>query len=110
MGGNNEFFENFERNKYLKKLPSMQRVKVTNMVYCIWSGRKPRLCTYSVWINQHVDGVEVEGERYLSRLQLLEPVLEEQAAEVLVEGAAIRQESRAHQHITHQPENITHLQ
>ena len=22
-----EFFENFERNKYLKKLPSMQRVK-----------------------------------------------------------------------------------
>ena len=28
MGGNNEFFENFERNKYLKKLPSMQRVKV----------------------------------------------------------------------------------
>ena len=27
MGGNNEFFENFERNKNLKKLPSMQRVK-----------------------------------------------------------------------------------
>ena len=27
MGGNNEFFENFERNKYLNKLPSMQRVK-----------------------------------------------------------------------------------
>jgi len=27
MGGNDEFFENFERNKYLKKLPSMQRVK-----------------------------------------------------------------------------------
>ena len=26
MGGNNEFCENFERNKYLKKLPSMQRV------------------------------------------------------------------------------------
>ena len=25
-GGNNDFFENFERNKYLKKLPSMQRV------------------------------------------------------------------------------------
>ena len=25
MGGNNEFFEIFERNKYLKKLPSMQR-------------------------------------------------------------------------------------
>ena len=30
MGGNNEFFENFERNKYLKKLPSMQRVKLPN--------------------------------------------------------------------------------
>ena len=30
MGGNNEFFENFERNKYLKKLPSMQRVKTSN--------------------------------------------------------------------------------
>ena len=27
MGGNNEFFENFEKNKYLKKIPSMQRVK-----------------------------------------------------------------------------------
>jgi len=27
MGGKNDFFENFERNKYLKKLPSMQRVK-----------------------------------------------------------------------------------
>ena len=27
MGGNNEFFEHFERNKYLKKLPSVQRVK-----------------------------------------------------------------------------------
>ena len=27
MGGNNEFLENFERNKYLKILPSMQRVK-----------------------------------------------------------------------------------
>ena len=27
MSGNNEFFEKFERKKYLKKLPSMQRVK-----------------------------------------------------------------------------------
>jgi len=26
MGGNIEFFEIFKRNKYLKKLPSMQRV------------------------------------------------------------------------------------
>ena len=29
MGGNNDFYENFERNKYLKKLPSMQRVEGT---------------------------------------------------------------------------------
>ena len=29
MGGNNEFFENFEKNKYLKKLPSMQRVNLS---------------------------------------------------------------------------------
>ena len=28
MSGNNKIFENFERKKYLKKLPSMQRVKV----------------------------------------------------------------------------------
>ena len=28
MGGNNEFFENFERKKYLKKLPSMQSVNL----------------------------------------------------------------------------------
>ena len=33
MGGNNEFFENFERNKYLKKLPSMQRVKLKKKLY-----------------------------------------------------------------------------
>ena len=31
MGGNNEFFENFERKKYLKKLPSMQRVNAEHM-------------------------------------------------------------------------------
>ena len=31
MGGNNEFFENFERNKYLKKLPSMQRVNMMSI-------------------------------------------------------------------------------
>ena len=29
MGGINEFFENFERNKHFKKLPSVQRVKRT---------------------------------------------------------------------------------
>ena len=31
LGGNNDFFLNFERNKYLKKLPSMQRVKGQNI-------------------------------------------------------------------------------
>ena len=30
MGGKNEFFENFERNKYWKKIPSMQRVIMLN--------------------------------------------------------------------------------
>ena len=33
MGGNNDLFENFERNKYLKKLPSMQRVKHNDKTY-----------------------------------------------------------------------------
>ena len=33
MGGYNEFFENFERNKYLKKLPSMQRVNQLHSEY-----------------------------------------------------------------------------
>ena len=39
MGGNNEFFENFERNKYLKKLPSMQRVKevLLHLYFCTLS-------------------------------------------------------------------------
>ena len=42
MGENNELFENFERNKYLKKLPSMKRVKLQHVysdyrVPCIWS-------------------------------------------------------------------------
>jgi len=29
MGGNNAFYENFERNKYLKNLPSMHRVYIS---------------------------------------------------------------------------------
>ena len=33
MGGNNEFYENFERNKYLKKLPSMQIVKFSTVFH-----------------------------------------------------------------------------
>ena len=37
MGGNYEFFENFERNKYLKQLPSMQRVKVCGKFGEDWS-------------------------------------------------------------------------
>ena len=36
MGGNNEFFENFERKKYLKKLPSMQRVNVLHRLSASW--------------------------------------------------------------------------
>ena len=33
MGGNNDFFLNFERNKYLKKLPSMQKVNQSAVVF-----------------------------------------------------------------------------
>ena len=33
MDGNNEFLENFERNKNLKKLPSMQRIKHTSHMF-----------------------------------------------------------------------------
>ena len=39
MGENNDFFLNFERNKYLKKLPSMQRVKQPCVSYYIKSTR-----------------------------------------------------------------------
>ena len=42
MGGNNEFFENFERDKYLKKLPSMQRVK-TGLSACVLGRKNDRL-------------------------------------------------------------------
>ena len=35
MGGNNEFFENFERNKYLKTLPSMQKVKHSPLTHSL---------------------------------------------------------------------------
>ena len=32
-GGNNEFLKKFERNKYLKKLPSMQRVNPGHLMF-----------------------------------------------------------------------------
>ena len=60
------------------------------------------ITTHGVRVDQHVDGVEVEREGDLPGLQLLEPVLEEQGPEVLVEGAAVRQEGRAHHHVTNQ--------
>ena len=37
-GENNEFFKKIERNKYLKKLPSMQRVSVTLGAGVPWQG------------------------------------------------------------------------
>ena len=51
MGGNNEFFENFERNKYLKNLPSMQRVKgqFLQPIICLvtkWCPQKSCLCHF----------------------------------------------------------------
>ena len=39
MGGNNEFFEFFERNKYLKKLPSMQRVSAAMLADIFSQGK-----------------------------------------------------------------------
>ena len=47
MDGNNNSFENFERNKYLKKLPSMQRVKVihvtsSTILWLIWDSNMTR--------------------------------------------------------------------
>jgi len=59
MGGNNEFFENFERNKYLKKLPSMQRVKGGRLRRHVSSGRnrecsvKMMLCSTITWMLQY---------------------------------------------------------
>ena len=50
MGGNNEFLENFERNKYLKKLPSMQRVKDGNFVSQHTVGKR-----MSVFVNRTMD-------------------------------------------------------
>ena len=44
MGGNNEFFENFERNKYLKKLPSMQRVNRLSVKAFIVKRNIPAWC------------------------------------------------------------------
>ena len=50
MNGNYEFFENFERNKYLKKLPSMQRVKVSpvykNAIYLSFEWHLLVLCRF----------------------------------------------------------------
>jgi len=56
MGGNNDFFENFERNKYLKKLPSMQRVKPTNW-YSITTDLRKRLLA-----GNKVRGVSLHGD------------------------------------------------
>ena len=59
MGGNNEFFENFERNKYLKKLPSMQRVNNSTFYSCACeflskaykAARKMSYCMGKFWDN-----------------------------------------------------------
>ena len=50
MGGNNEFFKKIERNKYLKKLPSMQIVNTGNRIpsHCmiILATFKCKMCTF----------------------------------------------------------------
>ena len=50
------------------------------------------LVTYSVRVHQHINSVEVQGERDLSVLELLKPVLEEKASEILVKRTRIGQE------------------
>ena len=46
MVGNNDFFQIFERNKYLKKIPSMQRVKnKDNTVKLTYNGDKVLIIT-----------------------------------------------------------------
>lgn len=58
--------------------------------------------TYCCCVCQHVDEVEVEGERYLPCLKLLLPGIKKHIAELLVEGTGIGQESRRKQNITNQ--------
>ena len=54
MGGNNEFFKKIERKKYLKKLPSMQRVKLREELdrqdYC-----RPPTCSLDQSTNLQAD-------------------------------------------------------
>ena len=57
MGGNNEFFENFERKKYLKKLPSMQRVK-SICIFLIGEIEKFDLHMVTLTVSRIIDGGE----------------------------------------------------
>ena len=50
------------------------------------------MVTYGVGVHQHINSVEVQGERDLSVLELLKPVLEEKASEILVKRTRIGQE------------------
>ena len=69
MGGNNEFFKYFERNKYLKKLPSMQRVNIMiDVLICVlclfqvhWYVRFPLCTVLLLQTIKHVGAVAESG-------------------------------------------------
>ena len=70
MGGNNEFFENFERNKYLKKLPSMQRVQLGTLILLVYEFFLKYMLSYFILKVMQVTYVQCEC---LSCLYILLP-------------------------------------
>jgi len=54
-------------------------------------------------VDKHVGDVEVDSERNLAGLEVLDPTVLQQATEVLVERSAVRQKRRAQQHVADQP-------
>ena len=63
----------------------MAHIKVSKIFYENYD-------THRIGVDQHINGVEVKGEGDLSILQLLKPVLEQYAPEILVEGARVGEE------------------
>ena len=58
-------------------------------------------------VGEHADDVDVSREENLPVFQLIHPVLVEKKTEVLVERSRVREESRGHHDIAHQPETNT---
>ena len=70
MGGNNELLENFERNKYLKKLPSMQRIKLV-CIQIRWRTTCYQVFFYTVFYSRTDDPVPTKQNFGLSDFKLL---------------------------------------